>query len=561
MTRTALPPSTFPDILIAGDVTYLALPMPSGLEVYVTSPTMPLTIVDTFPVGSWPRFYNHPSGVLLAYKTADDNCLSVANATTGALTKTGVPAYWNSPCVWDSDGTLAVQATPDAQVWSAVWPLFPRPPAIRQGAGTGLAQWVGNTLETWDEMGVTVQPVILFGAMVSQANAGGVAVRLGAADGILDPGTITNNPRPALAADGSLSFVYWSQDGHGATQTVLYQGVTAADLGPAQYPVTPLTKPTLFGVFQRVSTLPTYANALVQIPTDGGIIGYAPNGIKVHWNVFDLESRTGNRTSPCCYIGAPESFAANLGFDAKSDILSPWIYPESGETSEDFSAKAHHWIAFFQTKYPAGTVIAPIWRVDTRITGNPPVPTLTEDMVLHCLSIASTEFPGLPALFFQGDRAGFVSAAVPMLEKWRNGQPCSVPIQPIPPPPINNNATLRRRLTMPYPPLAGFRKTQFTKDPSNGNYLNLAVQNPIAVAYDGGPAVGTVLRNARTGQPMPQGLALVCLDRAGNWTGMPTDTVGIGWFGFWSITGNLAYICPRNQDGTNDQSFTFIVVD
>ncbi len=331
---------------------------------------------------------------------------------------------------------------------------------------------------------------------------------------------------------------------------------------PPDYPVVPLTKPTLFGVFAHQSfPFPSsWVNAWTSVnPADPQIVaGKTADNQTVIWNRFDLESMTGDRTSPCVYIGSPQMILdAHLPRNS-SDILSPWCYPEPNETPDQFRTKAQVMFDEIVFQY-GGMTVAPVWRVDTRI--GPNGPTLTEAQVLKCLSIASTEFPGLPALFFQGDRAGFVSSAVPMLEKWRNGQPCSVPIQPVPPPPVNNNATLRRRLTMPYPPLAGFRKTQFTKDPSNGNYLNLAVQNPIAVAYDGGPAVGTVLRNARTGQPMPQGLALVCLDRAGNWTGMPTDTVGIGWFGFWSITGNLAYICPRNQDGTNDQSFTFIVVD
>jgi hypothetical protein len=198
---------------------------------------------------------------------------------------------------------------------------------------------------------------------------------------------------------------------------------------PINYPVVPLTKPTLFGVFDKV-TWPSWANARTQD------IGYPESGMNgligrdkiVHWNVFDLESMTGDRTSPCCYIGSPDSIIDARIAPNNADIISPWIYPESGESILDFTAKASAIIEFFTKRYP---VVAPIWRVDTRITGNPPVPTLTEDQVLHCLSIASTF--GLPALFFQGDRAGFVSSAVPMLEKWRNGQPCSVPIEPVPP--------------------------------------------------------------------------------------------------------------------------------
>jgi hypothetical protein len=153
--------------------------------------------------------------------------------------------------------------------------------------------------------------------------------------------------------------------------------------------------------------------------------------MQVKWNVFDLESMTGNRTSPCCYIGSPESIIAADIHENPSDILSPWIYPESNQPAWEFSNTAATVITTIRSVYPT-MVIAPIWRVDTRITGNPPVPTLTEDQVLHCLSIASSF--GLPALFFQGDRAGFVQAAVPLLDKWRAGQPCSVPIQPVPPP-------------------------------------------------------------------------------------------------------------------------------
>jgi hypothetical protein len=78
--------------------------------------------------------------------------------------------------------------------------------------------------------------------------------------------------------------------------------------------------------------------------------------------------------------------------------------------------------------------------------------------VLHCLSIASSF--GLPALFFQGDRAGFVQAAVPMLEKWRNGQPCSVPIQPIP----------------PEPPMRMFKD-----DAERTNYCNVAAGHRVTV--------------------------------------------------------------------------------
>jgi hypothetical protein len=474
------------------------------------------------------------------------------------MTRTSIPAFWNSPICWRDDGLLCVQATNDAQVWAAFWPALPSAPAIRQGAGTGLAQWVNPlSLMTWDELGVTTQPVYLVNAVVAQANQGGVLASLGMTTGVLDRGTITNNPRPALAADGSLSFVYWSQDGHGATQTVLYQGVTAADLKPApppDYPVTPLTKPTLFGVFDKVMW-PLWANARTQdvgYPMTG-LYGLDAQGRTVEWNVYDIESQTGNRTSPCCYNGSVDSLLMQTWTKSPADIVSPWIYPEPSETPPQFLAKAQMALYLMAADYP-GVPVAPVWRVDTRI--GPNGPTLTEDQVLHCLSIASSF--GLPALFFQGDRAGFVQAAVPMLEKWRNGQPCSVPVQPVPPSP---KQTIYRSAPMPYPPLAGFRKTQFSTDPSNSAYLNCKVENPIAVAYDGGPPIGTVLNNARTGQPMPHGQAFLCLDRSGNWLGMPTETVGIGWFGFWKIGGSLAFICPRNQDGTNDETFAYVVSD
>jgi hypothetical protein len=208
---------------------------------------------------------------------------------------------------------------------------------------------------------------------------------------------------------------------------------------PVEYPVVPLTKPTLFATFLRAfSNLPTWANGrLGATPADPQfIIGHASDG-NVTWNVFDLESMTGNRTSPCCYIGSHEAIVTAKLHSNPSDILSPWIYPEPYETPEEFEQRAEFIISDLWAM-SAGMTIAPIWRVDTRI--GPNGPTITETQVLECLSIASTKFPGLPALFFQGDRAGFVSAAVPMLEKWRNGQPCSIPVQPPVPPAKKPNA-------------------------------------------------------------------------------------------------------------------------
>jgi hypothetical protein len=238
---------------------------------------------------------------------------------------------------------------------------------------------------------------------------------------VLDPGQFTNNPRPAVASDGSLSFVYWTQDGHGATSTVLYTGVTAADLHLVAYPVTALTKPTLFGVFDKIQW-PEYANAIINENADPNKL-ISTSGI---WNVFYFEQQTGSKTSPCCYVGSPESIIGGGITNNSSDILSPWIYPEPGETPDQFQTKARTTIQRVQQTYP-GMLVAPIWRVDTRI-GSDGKPTLFEDQVLHCLSIASTF--GLPALFFQGDRLGYVQAATELLNRWRNGQPCQVPIQP-----------------------------------------------------------------------------------------------------------------------------------
>jgi len=251
MTRTVLPASVFPDVLIAKDgSTYVALPMPGQLIILRNGAFQ----AQLIPGGTWPRFCEHVDGVLVAYKNAETNALDVCNVTAGGITHTGLPAFYNSPLCWREDGYLSVQATDlPISVWGGLWPALPAAPAIRQGVGTGLAQWLNGELKTWDELGVTVQPVYLTGASVQQAQEGGVQITLGSATGVLEPGTYSNNPRPALAADGSLTFVYWTQDGHGATSTVLYQGVTAADLQPALpsvESVQPFAGARAFGAFE-----------------------------------------------------------------------------------------------------------------------------------------------------------------------------------------------------------------------------------------------------------------------------------------------------------------------
>lgn len=221
----------------------------------------------------------------------------------------------------------------------------------------------------------------------------------------------------------------------------------------------PLTRPTLFGVFQR-GTWPQWANAVIDITpgvTPQMLVGDtaeddAAEAVLVRWNVYDTESHTGIRTSPCCYIGSPESIIAEkLKAVGADDVLSPWIYPEGGESDADFTAKADDAIRRTRLAYP-GSTIAPIWRVDTRIN-NQWQPTLTENQVRRCLVIAS-QFTvpgttlGLPALFFQGDRAGFVQAAVDDLQAWRNGWPCQTPTSRPPDPPQPTPHGLAARLVM-----------------------------------------------------------------------------------------------------------------
>lgn len=434
MTRTDFPPSVHPDVCIVNDVTYVALTMDDGLRVYAN--TFALYSLDRiFPAGDWPRFFAHPDGVLVAYKTRDDNALTVANVTTGVVTRTGVSAFWNSPICWRDDGLLCVQATADCQVWGGVWPALPAGPAIRQGVGTGLAQWLDGKLWTWDEMNNEYdaiygsQNVWLSGDGVETTGEyqdGGILVDLPGVPngrGVLAPFTMTNDPRPALAPDGSLSIVHWVQGSQGSVGTVLYEGVTAADLvvNPERPvpPIVPLTGPRIFGTFydpHYEGAAPTWQNASI-VPTSGASVLLGQDGQR--WTVCDLEQTPGQiLPSPACYIGTPASFVT-LNLNNDYDLRFVELYRDPAMSDQDFLAYAQHVISAMEEVDPR-TAIGIITNNTTRL--GPAGPTLSERNVLAAQALLSRF--GTHVLVFATGRQGEVVATHDQYTQWRNGQPC-----------------------------------------------------------------------------------------------------------------------------------------